>query len=66
MEVQLNDDSKYYILFSHHSFENDFAKRGVYNRRAIRDLWNGRSILHIVSSLKTEQCNFQFIIGEGN
>lgn len=40
LEDQLNDDSKYYILFSHHSFENEFAKRGVYNRFSIRDLIN--------------------------
>jgi 3',5'-cyclic AMP phosphodiesterase CpdA len=38
LEEQLNDDSEYYIIFSHHSFENEFAKRGVYNRLEVRDL----------------------------
>lgn len=37
---QFNDDSEAYIIFSHHSFENDFAKRGVYNRAEVRDLIN--------------------------
>lgn len=38
LESQLNDDNKYYVIFSHHSFENEFAKRGVYNRCEIRNL----------------------------
>lgn len=40
LEEQLTDDSEYYIIFSHHSFENEFAKRGVYNRFEIRELIN--------------------------
>lgn len=40
LEYQLNDDSEYYVIFSHHSFENEFAKRGVYNRESVRDLIN--------------------------
>jgi 3',5'-cyclic AMP phosphodiesterase CpdA len=40
LEDQLNDNSEYYILFSHHSFENEFAKRGVYNRSEVRKLIN--------------------------
>ena len=40
LEEQLTGDSEYYIIFSHHSFENEFAKRGVYNRSEIRDLIN--------------------------
>jgi len=37
---QFNDDSEYYIIFSHHSFENEFAKRGVYNKGEVRYLIN--------------------------
>jgi 3',5'-cyclic AMP phosphodiesterase CpdA len=40
LEEQLIDDSEYFIIFSHHSFENEFAKRGVYNRAEVRDLIN--------------------------
>jgi 3',5'-cyclic AMP phosphodiesterase CpdA len=40
LQNQLNDDSEYYIIFSHHSLENEFAKRGVYNRNEVRDLIN--------------------------
>lgn len=41
LESQLTDDSKYFVIFSHHSFENEFAKRGVYNRETVRNLING-------------------------
>lgn len=40
LEEQLSDDNEYYIVFSHHSFENKFAKRGVHNRLEVRDLIN--------------------------
>jgi 3',5'-cyclic AMP phosphodiesterase CpdA len=40
LEDQLSDDSEYYVVFSHHSFENEFSKRGVYNRLEVRDLIN--------------------------
>lgn len=40
LEDQLIDESEYYVIFSHHSFENEFAKRGVYNRCEVRDLIN--------------------------
>jgi len=40
LEKQLADDSKYYVIFSHQSFENEFAKRGVYNRDEVRNLIN--------------------------
>lgn len=40
LEYQLTDDSKYFVIFSHHSFENEFAKRGVYNRGVVRNLIN--------------------------
>ena len=40
LEYQLNDDSEYYVIFSHHSFENEFAKRGVNNRESVRNLIN--------------------------
>lgn len=38
LECELTDDCDYYVIFSHHSFENDFAKRGVYNREEVRNL----------------------------
>ncbi|NNU75736.1 metallophosphoesterase family protein [Clostridium estertheticum] len=38
LEHQLTDDSEYFIIFSHHSFENEFAKRGVYNRDDVKKL----------------------------
>ena len=41
LENQLRDDSEYFVIFSHHSFENEFAKRGVYNREEVRNLING-------------------------
>jgi 3',5'-cyclic AMP phosphodiesterase CpdA len=40
LEYQLTDDSEYYVIFSHHSFENEFSKRGVYNRAEVRNLIN--------------------------
>lgn len=40
LEYQLTDDSKYFVIFSHHSFENEFDKRGVYNRDEVRNLIN--------------------------
>jgi 3',5'-cyclic AMP phosphodiesterase CpdA len=40
LEEQLTDNSKYYVIFSHHSFQNEFAKRGVYNRDEVRNLIN--------------------------
>lgn len=40
LKDQLSDNSDYYLIFSHHSLENEFAKRGVYNRHEIRDMIN--------------------------
>jgi len=40
LENQLTDDSEHYVIFSHHSLENKFAERGVYNRESVRDLIN--------------------------
>lgn len=44
LQEELKDDKKY-IIFSHHSFMNDFPKRGVYNREEIRKLFAGRQVL---------------------
>lgn len=33
---ELNDNCEYYILFSHHSLVNEFANRGVTNRKEVR------------------------------
>lgn len=32
----MEDDSEYYVLFSHHSLANEFQKRGVANRQEVR------------------------------
>jgi hypothetical protein len=36
LENELRDESKYYMIFSHHSLANEFPKRGVANRQEIR------------------------------
>lgn len=38
LENELNDSYEYYILFSHHSIANEFAKRGVANREEVRGI----------------------------
>lgn len=38
LKTELADNSKYFVIFSHQSLENEFAKRGVYNRNEIRKL----------------------------
>jgi len=38
LENELNDEHEYYILFSHHSLANEFAKRGVANREEVRTI----------------------------
>lgn len=50
LENELTDSSDYYVIFSHHSFENDFAKRGVHNKAEVTALINrindtGRKVL---------------------
>lgn len=40
LEKQFNDNSDYYVLFSYHSFENNFARRGVSNREMVINLIN--------------------------
>lgn len=35
---EFNDNSKYYMLFSHHSLANEFARRGVANRQEVRSI----------------------------
>lgn len=40
LENQLKDASRYYVILSHHSFENEFAGRGVNNREDVRALIN--------------------------
>ncbi|MCR5721749.1 MAG: metallophosphoesterase [Lachnospiraceae bacterium] len=44
LQEELKEDKKY-IIFSHHSFMNDFPNRGVNNREEIRKLFAGRQIL---------------------
>lgn len=38
LKDELSGDSDYFVIFSHHSLENDFSNRGVSNRLAIRSL----------------------------
>lgn len=38
LEDQLSDDYPFFIILSHHSLENEFAQRGVYNRNAVQKL----------------------------
>lgn len=39
------DDHKKHIVFSHHSFSNEFAKRGVQNRDTIQNMFSARNVL---------------------
>lgn len=38
LRKELNSSEKYYVIFSHHSLENDFSRRGIFNRIDIRDI----------------------------
>ncbi len=40
LEEELADDSRYYVILSHHSLENEFPGRGVKNRMAVRERIN--------------------------
>lgn len=44
LQDELSDNMKC-IIFSHHSFVNDFAKRGVHNREDVRKLFAGKPVL---------------------
>lgn len=44
LQDELSDGMKY-IIFSHHSLVNDFAKRGVSNRTDVRALFKEKSVL---------------------
>lgn len=44
LQDELTDGMKC-IVFSHHSFVNEFAKRGVSNRADVRELFKGKSVL---------------------
>jgi len=44
LQEELND-GKRCIIFSHHSFANDFAKRGVSNKSDLQQLFRERSVL---------------------
>ena len=43
LQEELNKDMKC-IIFSHHSFINDFPKRGIYNREEIRKTFVGKQV----------------------
>lgn len=38
LENQLADESPFIVIFSHHSLENEFGKRGVVNRDVVQEL----------------------------
>jgi predicted phosphodiesterase len=40
LENQLSEDCPYFVVLSHHSLENGFKKRGVYNRNEVQELIN--------------------------
>lgn len=44
LEEELSDKMKY-IIFSHHSLSNEFAKRGVSNRKQIQSIFEKSSVL---------------------
>ncbi len=43
LREELNDHKKH-IVFSHHSFSNEFAKRGVQNRDTIQNMFSARNV----------------------
>jgi len=40
LKNELNSDRQYFVIFSHHSLENDFQKRGIFNRLEIQEIIN--------------------------
>lgn len=38
LRKELNEDSKYFVIFSHHSLENEFKKRGICNRKEVQEI----------------------------
>lgn len=44
LKNELEDEEKYYLVFSHHSLVNNFKKRGVYNREEVRKILEDRNI----------------------
>ena len=40
LQNELNDDSQYYVIFSHHSLKNEFQKRGIGNKEEVQDVIN--------------------------
>ena len=44
LEAELQDNKKY-IIFSHHSFINEFANRGVNNRQQVREILKNKNVL---------------------
>ena len=44
LQEELNDGKKY-IVFSHHSFVNEFMKRGVSNKTTVQKLFRKKTVL---------------------
>lgn len=40
LKSQLSEDYDFFVILSHHSLENDFARRGVHNRREVQQIIN--------------------------
>lgn len=43
LKSQFADSYRYYVILSHHSLENDFKKRGIFNKKEIQDIINEQS-----------------------
>ena len=44
LKEELEEDDKYYIIISHQSLSNDFQKRGISNRKEIREILEKRNL----------------------
>ncbi|GFZ31414.1 hypothetical protein CSC2_19400 [Clostridium zeae] len=40
LKKELEEECTYFVILSHHSFENEFMKRGVHNRKEVQQLIN--------------------------
>ena len=43
LKKEMQDENLSYVIFSHHSLANDFAKRGIANREEIREILSTRN-----------------------
>lgn len=45
LRKEMEDPSLSYVLFSHHSLANEFARRGIANREEVRKIFRNRKVL---------------------